>query len=202
MSDVIFRRKGMKKRLRLAFQQITYLMFELSLIENRKYWRWIILFSRSSAWVILSYRIDRFFYLLLGQSWAFIRIILAPFFLFMRVLGAHHEINYRAKIGKGLRVLHGSLGIVISGNAVIGENFTLLGGNCIGLIKNGDIKIGNNVILGPNAVILGPADIGDRVQISAGVVVTDSVPDDEILIGERPHHIKKDIIANSKINSI
>jgi len=75
------------------------------------------------------------------------------------LLDARHEIHYQANIGKGLMILHASLGVVISKYAVCGEHFMLTGGNCIGgrkALKPGDVYLGNHVSLGANAVVLGP----------------------------------------------
>jgi serine O-acetyltransferase len=179
------------KRFKDAFQQIGYLFFELNLIVNRKYWRWLTCWFGSSAGIIVSYRLDRFFYLLLGNAWALVRVVFFPLFLVLRLLSAPHEIHYRAQIGKGLKILHGSLGTVVSGWAVIGNNLILTGGNCIGERKSGELRLGDDVTLGANAVVLGPVRIGNRVQIAAGAVVAEDADDDEVLVGASAHHLRK-----------
>src|SRR5689334_4036046 len=120
------------KRIQEAFQQWGYLFYEISLIVNGRYWRWLTCWFGGSAGIILSYRMDRFFYLLMGDAWAAIRLFFFPCFLMLRWISAPHEIHYRSKIDRGLKILHGALGIVVSGNAVIGKRLTLTGGNCIG----------------------------------------------------------------------
>jgi serine O-acetyltransferase len=186
--------------LRRAFQQLSYLFYEISLIINHRYWRWVTCWFGSSAGMIASYRLDRFFYLLVGETWTVIRIAFFPLFLIFRVLSASHEIHYRAQISRGLRILHGNLGIVVSGHAVIGQNLTLTGGNCIGERKPGEIVVGDNVSLGANAVILGPIRIGSHVQIGAGAVVVKDAEDHSILVGVPAHPILKD--EKARINSI
>jgi serine O-acetyltransferase len=114
------------------------------------------------------------------------RIFFFPFFLILKVFSVPHEISYGANIGKGLKILHPSLGIVISKYAVIGENLTLTGGNCIGGrkgLKNGDLILGENITLGANAVILGPVVLGDNTVIGAGAVVIHNSPGNEVLVG-------------------
>lgn len=166
-----------------ALQQLNYLFCEIGLIVNGKHWRWFTCWFGGSAGIILSYRMDRFFYLLLGDAWALIRIFFFPCFLILRLISAPHEIHYRSKIDQGLKILHGSLGVVISGNAVIGRYLTLTGGNCIGEKGRGELYIGNNVVLGANAVILGPVHIGNNVHIGAGAVVLQDALDNSVLVG-------------------
>lgn len=169
-----------------AILQLSYLYYEITLIVNQRYWRWLTCWIGGGAGVIASYRFDRFFYLLIGENWALLRVLFFPFFWFLRALSSPHEINYKADIGKGLKILHHSLGVVISGYAIVGEGLILTGGNCIGgrtLLKWGELVLGNDVLLGANAVILGPLRLGNNVKIGAGAVVVDSFPDNAVLIG-------------------
>ena len=179
----------MTSRLSDAFQQWSYLFYDLGLIVNRRYWRWLTCWFGGSAGILVSYRLDRFFYLLLGEVWALVRILFFPLFLLLRLLSAPHEIHYRAQIGRGLKILHGSLGIVVSGHAVIGEGLTLTGGNCIGERRPGILMLVNNVTLGANAVVLGPVKIGDGAQIGAGAVVVNDAKNDAVLVGVPAHPI-------------
>lgn len=171
--------------LRGSLKQLEYLYYEISQIANERWWRWFTCWFGGSAGVIASYRLNRFCHLIFGRSYLIIRIIIFPLFVFLRLISANHEISYRADIGKGLNILHPSLGVVISGYAIIGENFTLAGGNGIGLrlIKEHKIIIGNNVRLGVNAVILGPVEIGNKVCIGAGAVVINDIGDRQIVAG-------------------
>jgi len=175
-----------KDRIGKAGVQLSYMIYDLSLIVNTRWWRWLTCWFGGCTGVHVAYRIDRFFYLLLGQSWGVIRIAFFPFFLFWRVLSTKYEIHYMADIGKGLRILHPSLGVVINGNAIIGDHLILTGGNCIGgkkKLNRGDIWIGNHVSLGANAVVLGPIQIGNQVTIGAGAVVVDNFEDGVTVAG-------------------
>src|SRR5574337_173478 len=93
-----------------AIMQLRYLCCELKLIVNRRWWRWLTCWFGGTSTILISYRLDRFFYLLLGDLWPLIRILFFPFFLFLRFLGASHDIHYQADIGKGLKILHHNLG--------------------------------------------------------------------------------------------
>ena len=94
------------------------------------------------------------------------------------------DISYRTKIGKGLYIGHFG-GIVIHGDAEIGEFCNLSQGMTIGVLargKNTGIpKIGNRVFIGPGAAILGGISIGDDVLIGTNAIVTFDVPDHSVV---------------------
>ena len=163
-----------------------FLVEDLQRLVNNQWWRWIAIWFSGPPWVVFSYRLDRCLYLIFGSIYPVVRILFRPVFLFMRVLGEGHDIHYAAQIGKGLLVLHPSLGVVVSGLATCGDNLTLTGGNCIGIrkaVKPGDLILGSNVVLGVNAVVLGPVKIGDKCRIGAGAVVTRDAADASVLVG-------------------
>jgi serine acetyltransferase len=185
----------MSSRLKKALEQFYFLSYDLSLIVNRQWYRWVTCWFGGSAGVITSYRIDRSGFLLFKRSWGAIRLLFYPLFLFLRLLSSNHNIHYAGEIGKGLLILHPALGIVVNGHITAGENLTLTGGNCLGgrrKLKSGDFIIGNNVSLGANAVILGPIKIGNHVSIGAGAVVVHDAPDNVVLAGV-PAEIIKDL---------
>ena len=170
----------------LAFDQIIFMIYEINLIVNRHWGRWITCWFGGSAGVIVSYRLDRFGFLLFKNGWRAIRVLFFPLFLFLRLLSYAHEIHYAADIGKGLKILHPSLGVVVNGNLIAGDHLTLTGGNCLGQRKKmsyGEFKIGSHVSLGANAVILGPVIVGDHVRVGAGAVVIETAPDNATLVG-------------------
>lgn len=96
------------------------------------------------------------------------------------------ELNERT-FGRGLIIYH-TQGIVVNGCAVVGENCHLHGNNCIG--TNGKTTdcpvIGNNVILGVGAKVLGNVKIADNITIAAGAVVLESFEEPGITIGGIP----------------
>jgi serine acetyltransferase len=176
----------MAHRLRRAAEQIGWLSHEVQLLIGGRWWRWYTVWAGGAVWTVVSYRVDRAMYLLVGRAWALLRPFFLPLFLFFRLMGARGEIHYRASIGRGLRVLHPVLGVVVSARAVIGTNLTLVGGNCVGGrpgLADNSLTIGNDVTLGANAVVLGPVVIGDNVTVGAGAVVVRDVNDGATVIG-------------------
>ncbi len=96
------------------------------------------------------------------------------------------EIHPGAKIGKGLFIDHG-MGVVIGETAEIGENCTLYQGVTLGGTGKDHGKrhptLGNNVLVGAGAKILGPFCVGDNARIAAGAVVLDAVPANATAVG-------------------
>ena len=84
------------------------------------------------------------------------------------------EIHPGAKIGKRLFIDHG-MGIVIGETAEIGDNCTIYHGVTLGGTGKDTLKrhptIGNRVMVGAGAKVLGPITIADNVKIGAGAVV-------------------------------
>jgi len=96
------------------------------------------------------------------------------------------EIHPGAKIGKGLFIDHG-MGVVIGETAEIGDNVTIYHGVTLGGTGKDKGKrhptIGNNVIIGCGAKILGPISIGDGAKIGANSVVLKNVPKGKTAVG-------------------
>lgn len=136
--------------------------------------------------MLISYRFDRCGYLLAGNIWTALRVFFLPLWLLFRLLGCRHEICFKAAIGNGLQVWHPTLGVVVNGDAIVGENCTLYGGNSIGVrrgIQRGELALGDNVTLGINACVLGPAVIGNRVTLGAGAMAVGNLADDTVAVG-------------------
>ena len=96
------------------------------------------------------------------------------------------EIHPGAQIGEGLFIDHG-MGVVIGETAIIGDNVTLHQGVTLGGTSRQRTKrhptIGNNVVIGTDAQIIGNITIGDNVTIGAGSVVIRSVPPNCTVVG-------------------
>ena len=108
------------------------------------------------------------------------------------------EIHPGARIGKAFFIDHG-MGVVIGETTEIGDNVTLyhdvtLGGTTV-FDKNGKVTtkrhptIGNNVIIGSGAQVLGPIVIGDNVKIGSNAIVTKDVAPNTTVIGMAAHHV-------------
>ena len=96
------------------------------------------------------------------------------------------EIHPGATIGKGLFIDHG-MGVVIGETAVIGDNCTIYQGVTLGGTGKDHGKrhptLGNNVLVGAGAKVLGPFTVGDNARIAAGAVVLNEVPENSTAVG-------------------
>lgn len=96
------------------------------------------------------------------------------------------EIHPGAKIGKGCVIDHGS-GVVIGETAQIGDNCTIYQGATLGGtgkdIGKRHPTIGNNVMIGAGAKVLGPLYVGDNSKIAANAVVLKEIPDNSTAVG-------------------
>ena len=103
------------------------------------------------------------------------------------------EIHPAAKIGKGFFIDHG-MGVVIGETAEIGDDVTLFQGVTLGGTGKEHGKrhptIGNHVVIGAGAKILGGIKVGDNVKIGANSVVLKSVPANSTVIGVPARVIK------------
>ncbi len=88
------------------------------------------------------------------------------------------EIHPGAKIGKSLVIDHG-MGVVIGETAEIGDHCIIFHGVTLGGLKFDPVKrhptVGNRVLIGTGAKILGPIHVGDDARIGANAVVTKDV---------------------------
>lgn len=96
------------------------------------------------------------------------------------------EIHPGATIGKGLFIDHG-MGVVIGETAEIGDNVLIYHGVTLGGTGKDTGKrhptVGNNVVIGCGAKVLGPIIIGNDVKIGANSVVLKDVPDGSTTVG-------------------
>ena len=161
--------------------QLKYLKKDVVKMLGKNKWRIIILiFSRVFAGIFW-YRADRGMYLLFGRTYRVLRILLSPFFYAVQAY-SNIDIHYEADIGPGLSILHSSPGIVVSGQSVIGKNFTLTGGNIIGMRDKGSVVIGDDCYLGANACIIGPLQLGNKLIIGACACVVKSFGQDNLTL--------------------
>ena len=96
------------------------------------------------------------------------------------------EIHPAARVGPGLFIDHG-MGVVIGETAEIGENVTLLQGVTLGGTSLRREKrhptLGDNVVVGAGAKIIGAFTIGENSRIGAGSVVVREVPPNSVVVG-------------------
>jgi len=101
------------------------------------------------------------------------------------------SIPAQARIGKGLRIHHFG-GIIIHSDVTLGEGCTIYQGVTLGDLGGwgGVPRVGNSVVMGAGAKVVGPIEIGDGCQIGANAVVRTSVPAGSLAVGV-PAVIKK-----------
>jgi serine O-acetyltransferase len=93
------------------------------------------------------------------------------------------ELGNGITLGRGVYFLH-PIGIVVGGNARIGDRVRLMGSNTVGTAKdNGYPVVGDDVTLGAGARVLGPVTIGARCVIGANAVVLSDVAPDSVAVG-------------------
>jgi len=96
------------------------------------------------------------------------------------------EIHPGATIGRSFFIDHG-MGVVIGETSEIGDNVTLFHGVTLGGTTWQKGKrhptIGNNVVIGTGAKVLGPVKIGDNTRIGANSVVISEIPPNSIVVG-------------------
>lgn len=104
------------------------------------------------------------------------------------------EIHPGARIGKGFFIDHGS-GVIIGETTIIGDNVTLYQGVTLGGTGKEQGKrhptLGNNIMIGAGAKVLGSCTIGDNCKIGAGSVVLDDVPSGCTVVGVPGRVVKR-----------
>lgn len=123
--------------------------------------------------ILIFYRIAHFFY---NHKLFFIARFISQLGRFFTGI----EIHPGAKIGRRLFIDHG-MGIVIGETATIGDGCTIYHNSTLGGTGKNKNKrhpdLGNNVMVGAGAKILGPIKIGDNVKIGANAIVLKNIPD-------------------------
>ncbi len=96
------------------------------------------------------------------------------------------EIHPGAEIGKRFFIDHGT-GIVIGETAIIGDDVTIYQGVTLGGTGKDTGKrhptLGNNIMVGAGAKVLGPVNVGDNTNIASGAVVLSDIPENSTAVG-------------------
>ncbi|MFK8138067.1 MAG: serine O-acetyltransferase [Bdellovibrionales bacterium] len=128
---------------------------------------------------VLSHRFAHFF-------WNLNLFFFARFFSELGRFLTGIEIHPGAKIGKRFVIDHG-MGVVIGETATIGDDCIIFHGVTLGGLKFDPIKrhpdIGNGVLIGTGAKVLGPIQIGEKAKIAANAIVFKDVPEGTIVSG-------------------
>jgi serine O-acetyltransferase len=103
------------------------------------------------------------------------------------------EIHPGATVGRRVFIDHG-MGVVIGETAIIGDDVLIYHGVTLGGRENITAKrhptIGNNVVIGAGAIVLGNITIGDGSSIGAGTIVTKDLPANSVVVGPQMRTIK------------
>ena len=111
------------------------------------------------------------------------------------------EIHPGAQLGHGILIDHGS-GVVIGETAVVGDNCTIYQGVTLGGVGTQKGKrhptLGNNVMVGAGAKILGAFEVGDNCSIAANAVLLKPLEDNVTAVGIPARPVKKDGVTLPK----
>ncbi|MFN3966101.1 MAG: serine O-acetyltransferase [Endomicrobiia bacterium] len=125
------------------------------------------------------HRIAHWFY---NKKWFTLARLISHFSRFITGI----EIHPGAKIGRKFFIDHG-MGVVIGETTEIGDNCLMYQGVVLGGTSLKKEKrhptLGNNVVVGAGAIVLGPVKIGDNARIGAGSVVVRDVPENATVVG-------------------
>ncbi len=103
------------------------------------------------------------------------------------------EIHPAAKIGRRFFIDHG-MGVVIGETSVVGDDVMIYHAVTFGAKATKAVKrhptVGNRVLIGAGAIMIGDITIGDDVKIGANAVVTKDVPAGAVVIGPAAHRLK------------
>ena len=138
-----------------------------------------ILVTYSGLHAVWYYRLSHFFY---KHSMFTVARMISQWARFWTGI----EIHPGATIGKGLFIDHG-MGVVIGETAEIGDNCLLYQGVTLGGTGKDKGKrhptLGDNVMVGAGAKVLGPFKVGNNVKIAANAVVLEAIPDNSTAVG-------------------
>jgi serine O-acetyltransferase len=158
---------------------------------------------RQGFWVMVVYRFGNWRYGIRSRA---LRLPFSFIYKFLKLLSeilTGIELPCEARVGRRFRIDHFG-GIIISGDAVFGDDCVIRNGVTVGLRHTGQRGapvIGDRADIGAGAKILGSIRIGDDVAIGANAVVISDVPSNSIAVGVpakiRPRQPIKEIIAET-----
>lgn len=112
------------------------------------------------------------------------------------------EIHPGAKIGKNFFIDHG-MGVVIGATTIIGDDVLLYQGVTLGGTGNEHGKrhptLGDNIVVGSGAKVLGNIEIGSNSRIGAGSVVVDSVPENSTVVGIPGRIVRQKLLIQGQL---
>ena len=147
-----------------------------------------VLLLYPGIWAVIWHRLSHFFY---KHNIKFIARWISQCVRFWTGI----EIHPGATIGRGLFIDHG-MGVVIGETTIIGDDCTIYQGVTLGGTGKEKGKrhptLGNNVMVGSGAKVLGPFTVGDNSMIAAGAVVLSEVPPNSTCVGVPARVVKRE----------
>jgi len=155
-------------------------------------------FLYQGFWAIAFHKIAHRFY---NRKWYFLARFVSQVNRFLTGI----EIHPGAKISDEVFIDHGA-GVVIGETAEIGANVVIFHGATLGGtgkdIGKRHPTIGDHVMIGANATVLGPITIGDGAKIGANAVVVKDVPSGTTIVGEIGRDIKLEASMRKEIQKL
>ena len=112
------------------------------------------------------------------------------------------DIHPAARIGRRFFIDHG-MGVVIGATTIIGDDVLLYQGVTLGGTGNEHGKrhptLGNNIVVGSGAKVLGNITIGSNSRIGAGSVVVDSVPENSTVVGIPGRIVRQKLLIQGQL---
>ncbi len=112
------------------------------------------------------------------------------------------DIHPAARIGRRFFIDHG-MGVVIGATTIIGDDVLLYQGVTLGGTGNEHGKrhptLGNNIVVGAGAKVLGNIEIGSNSRIGAGSVVVDSIPENSTVVGIPGRIVKQKLYIQGQL---
>ncbi len=159
---------------------------------------WEVILCYPGFHAILMHRLAHFLY---KKNWVLVPRIISQVSRFLTGI----EIHPGATIGDGLFIDHGS-GVVIGETAELGNNVTIYQGVTLGGTGKEKGKrhptIGDNVVIGSGARVLGSFRVGDNVRIGAGSVVNKPVPPNTTVVGVPGRVVVRDGVNIADVDAI
>ncbi|WP_295419220.1 serine O-acetyltransferase [Sulfurovum sp.] len=138
-----------------------------------------LFFNYPGLWALFFYRFSHWFY---GKGLRFIPRFISALGLFLTTIDIHPA----AKLGRRVFIDHG-VGVVIGETAILGNDVIVYQQVTLGGVSTSKGKrhptLGNNVVIGAGAKVLGNITVGDNSKVGANSVVVKDVPADSTAIG-------------------
>jgi serine O-acetyltransferase len=141
--------------------------------------------TRQGLWVMVVYRFGRWRYTIRSRFFRLPFSFVYKAFKLLTQIMTGVDLPCETVVGRRFTIEHFG-GIIISGDAVFGDDVTIRNGVTVGLRRKGERgspTIGNRVDIGAGAKILGRIAIGDDVVIGANAVVLTDIPAGSTAVG-------------------